>query len=147
MREKRDPFMKISVIGNYPSYLVVIIRPEPRKEEIAVTANERRAEIIRILTARRSETTKRLADELRVSPRTIRTDIALLTADYPLETQRGNGGCVKLADWYHPHKNVFSKEQQHVLSQLIGVADEHQANVLYQMLIEFGSPQYRQKKG
>ena len=112
-----------------------------------MTANERRAEIIRILTARRSETTKRLADELRVSPRTIRTDIALLTADYPLETQRGNGGCVKLADWYHPHKNVLSKEQQHVLFQLIGIADEHQANVLYQMLIEFGSPQYRQKKG
>lgn len=112
-----------------------------------MTANERRAEILRILTARRRETMGRLAQELHVSVRTIRSDITALTVDYPLETQRGNGGCVKVADWYHPHRNILSDEQQHVLSTLIGTCDAHQANVLHQMLVEYGSSQHRPKKG
>ena len=69
---------------------------------------------MRILTTRRHETMGRLAEELRVSIRTIRSDITMLTVDYPLETQRGNGGCVKVADWYHPHRNILSSEQQSV---------------------------------
>ena len=59
-----------------------------------MTANERRAEIMRIMTARRQESMGRLALELGVTRRTIRSDITALTIDYPLETQRGNGGCV-----------------------------------------------------
>lgn len=109
--------------------------------------SERRAEIMRILTARRRETMGRLADELHVTSRTIRSDVIALTVDYPLETQRGNGGCVKVADWYHPHRNILSGEQQRVLSELSGVCDAHQASVLHQMLSEYGSSQHRPKKG
>lgn len=109
--------------------------------------NERRAEIMRILTARRRETMGCLANELNVTSRTIRTDITALIANYPLETQRGNGGCVKVADWYHPHRNILSCEQQRVLSELTNVCDAHQANVINQMLAEYGSSQHRPKKG
>jgi len=112
-----------------------------------VTANERRAEILRILTARRHETMGRLATELHVTPRTIHSDVIALMVDHPLETQRGHGGCVKVADWYHPHRNILSNEQQHVLSELLGTCNAHQANVLHQMLDEYGSPQQRVKKG
>lgn len=107
-----------------------------------MTANERRAEIMRIMTARRQESMGRLALEL-----TIRSDNTALTVDYPLETQRGNGGCVKVADWYHPHRNILSCEQQRVLSELIGNCDAYQANVLRQMLTEYGSFQHRTMKG
>lgn len=110
-------------------------------------ANERRAEIMRIMTARRQESMGRLALELGVTRRTIRSDITALTVDYPLETQRGNGGCVKVADWYHPHRNILSCEQQRVLSELIGNCDAYQANVLRQMLTEYGSSQHRTMKG
>lgn len=89
----------------------------------------------------------RLALELGVTRRTIRSDITALTVDYPLETQRGNGGCVKVADWYRPHRNILSCEQQRVLSELIGNCDAYQANVLRQMLTEYGSSQHRTKKG
>lgn len=89
----------------------------------------------------------RLALELGVTRRTIRSDITALTVDYPLETQRGNGGCVKVADWYHPHRNILSCEQQCVLSELIGNCDAYQANVLRQMLAEYGSSQHRTMKG
>lgn len=102
---------------------------------------------MRIMTARRQESMGRLALELGVTRHTIRSDITALTVDYPLETQRGNGGCVKVADWYHPHRNILSCEQQRVLSELIGNCDAHQANVLRQMLTEYGSFQHRTMKG
>ena len=88
-----------------------------------MTMNERRAEIMRILTARRSITMPELARTFQVTTRTIQNDVVALTVDYPLETQRGNGGCVKVADWYHPHRNILSCEQQRVLSELIGNCD------------------------
>ena len=106
--------------------------------------NERRAEIMRILTARRRETMGCLSNELNVTSRTIRTDITALMVDYPLETLRGNGGCVRVADWYHPHRNLLSEEQQRTLSQLMESANEQQAKVLREMLVEYGSPKYRQ---
>ena len=109
-----------------------------------MNANERRAEIMRILTARRSETTPRLAMELGVSIRTVLRDVVALTADYPLETQQGNGGCVKVADWYHPHRNILSGEQQRILSQMMAFGNEQQAKVLREILVEYGSPKGRQ---
>ena len=109
-----------------------------------MTANERRAEIMRILIACRHETADRLAAELGVTARTIRTDIAVLTVDYPLETSRGNGGCVKVADWYHPHRNIFSQEQQSTLYQLMETATLQQREVLRQMLLEYGSAKAHQ---
>lgn len=109
-----------------------------------MTAIERRAEIMRILTARRSTNIRTLAAELGVCRRTICSDIEILTADYPLETQQGNGGCVRVAQWYHPHRNIFSDEQQRVLAEMMASASEQQAKVLREMLLEYGSPKTRQ---
>lgn len=111
-----------------------------------MTAIERRQEIMRILTARRSETAPHLARELGVCLNTIHTDIKTLTREFPLETSRGNGGCVRVAEWYHPHRNMLSLEQQTVLSQLMETATERQREVLRQMLVEYGSPKDRQTK-
>ena len=108
-----------------------------------MTMNARRAEIMRILVARRAATMPVLARTFGVTTRTIQNDILALTVDYPLETKQGNGGCVKVADWYHPHRNILSNEQQDVLSDLLGVCDAHQANVLRQMLNEYGSTRNR----
>ena len=97
-----------------------------------MSANERRAEIMRIMVARRQENMQVLAAELGVTDRTIRNDILVLTAEYPLETTRGNGGGVRIADWYHPHKNIFSQDQISVLEQLMDKADDEQKKVLDQ---------------
>lgn len=88
----------------------------------------------------------RLAFELGVSTRTIYRDILVLTVDYPLEAYKGKGGCVRVAEWYHPHRNFLSKEQQTVLSQLMETATEQQCEVLQQMLVEYGSPKNRRNK-
>lgn len=131
-------------IGNYPSYLSSILQTDGKeRREKAVSANERRAEIMRIMVARRQENMQVLASELGVSDRTIRNDIVALTAEYPLETYRGNGGGVRIAEWYHPHKNIMSQEQISVLEQLMEKADDAQKKVLDQMLREYGSNKYR----
>ena len=105
-----------------------------------MSANERRAEIMRIMVARRQENMQVLASELGVSDRTIRNDIVALTAEYPLETYRGG---VRIAEWYHPHKNIMSQEQISVLEQLMEKADDAQKRVIDQMLREYGSNKYR----
>ena len=109
-----------------------------------MTAIERRQEIMRILVARRSETASHLARELGVCVNTIRNDILVLTAEFPLETMPGRYGCIRVPEWYHPHRNMLSQQQQTVLSQLMDSANEQQREVLRQMLVEYGSPKARQ---
>ena len=58
----------------------------------------------------------------------------------------GRNGGVRLPDWYHPHRNILSAEQQTVLSQLMESANERQREVLAQMLVEYGSPKTRQMR-
>lgn len=105
-------------------------------------ANERRAELMRILVARRQDTMPNLAEELGVNVRTIQRDVAALTIEYPLVTIQGNGGGVKVEDWYQPHKNILSQEQISVLEELAAQANEQQKEVIYGMLRAYGtSPQ------
>ena len=58
--------------------------------------------------------------------------------------RRYKGGCVKVAQWYHPHRNILSDEQQRVLAEIMQTASEQQAQVLREMLLEYGSPKTRQ---
>ncbi|MDO4157350.1 MAG: DeoR family transcriptional regulator [Oscillospiraceae bacterium] len=95
-----------------------------------MNAIERREEIMRILIVRRHETMQVLAAEFGVTDRTIRNDITILTAKYPLKTSRGIGGGVSIPDSFHPHKNILSVEQVNVLKELIPKANEHQQTVV-----------------
>lgn len=101
---------------------------------------------MRILAGRRHETMGQLARELGVTERTIRNDVLVLTVDYPLETVRGNGGCIKLANGYQTHKIILSREQQKILNQMMDKADEYQQKILREILTAFGSPVIKEKK-
>ena len=95
-----------------------------------MTANERRAEIMRIMTARRQESMGRLALELGVTRRTIRSDITTLTVDYPLETQRLrriSGQCAPAdADgiWLLPTQNEERKIRMSRVNLLLDVVED-----------------------
>ena len=104
-----------------------------------MTTRERQAEIISILTGRKSETVPRLALELGVSKNTIYRDIEILAKEYPILTRQGNGGGVTLTDRHRTHKNLFSREQQQVLTELLAVANKRQAEVLDGLLTAYGS--------
>lgn len=105
-----------------------------------MTANERRAEIVRILIGRRFETQSHLATMFSVSRQTINTDILALSAEYPIETCKGYGGGVKLPSWYQPYHHILSQEQQTVLEQLMPVATDSQRSILEELIQAYGSP-------
>ena len=68
--------------------------------------------------ARRRDTYDNLAFEFKVSMRTIRRDIAILMCSYPIETSRGYGGGVKVADGYYLHHRTLNKKQVALLIRL-----------------------------
>ena len=59
---------------------------------------DRRMMIWLILTERRRETRRNLAQELDVCVRTIQNDIVALSLYYPIVTERGRYGCVKVME-------------------------------------------------
>ena len=101
-----------------------------------MTATERREEIMRIMVARREESMQVLARELGVTDRTIRNDILVLTAKYPLDTVRGNGGGVRLDKSYHPYRNTMSRQQTETILNLKDRVSEDEWAVLEQLLRE-----------
>ena len=105
------------------------------------SADERRAEIMRVLESKRRETMSNFAHLFNVSIRTIRYDIEILTALYPIESVRGRGGCVKLIENYRKYQNILSQEQQDVLFEIIPLISERQAKVIKGLLIAHGSKQ------
>lgn len=80
--------------------------------------SERRQELLEVLCRRRHDTYDNLAFEFRVSRRTIRRDIAILMCSYPIETSRGYGGGVKVADGYYLHRRTLNKKQTALLIRL-----------------------------
>ncbi len=59
---------------------------------------DRRMTIWLILMERRQETMQNLAHELHVCSRTIQNDIVALSLYFPIVTERGRYGCVKIMD-------------------------------------------------
>jgi len=105
-----------------------------------VTANERRAEIVRILTGRRFETMLNLAVQFNVSRITIFNDIEMLTLDHPIETVRGRGGGVRfMKDYRNTYRNDITQEQQELLISLMSMVDKHGKKLLKELLYVHGS--------
>jgi len=102
-------------------------------------ANERRAEIMRILESRRQETMANFAFHFDVSIRTICYDIDFLTALYPIETLRGNNGCVRLMDGYAMYQGFLNEEQQETLMEIFPTLNEHNSKVIAGLLRAHGS--------
>ena len=103
------------------------------------SVEERRAEIMRILEGRRHETMANFACHFGVSIRTIGYDIDSLTDLHPIETVRGNGGCVKLMEGKRIYQNILSEEQQETLIEIIPLIEKKQAKVMKELLIAQGS--------
>lgn len=80
--------------------------------------SERRQELLEVLCRRRHDTYDNLAFEFKVSRRTIRRDIAILMCSYPIETSRGYGGGVRVADGYYLYRRTLNKKQVALLIRL-----------------------------
>ncbi len=103
-----------------------------------MSANERRAEIMRILVGCRITTETRLSRELGVTRQTIHMDIRVLMRDHPIYVVKGRAGGIGLPNWYHLDRRIFSIKQISVIKDLLPVANSEQRKVLVEMLKEYG---------
>jgi predicted DNA-binding transcriptional regulator YafY len=111
-----------------------------------MSANERRAEIMRIMEGRRFEISENLAVHFGVTERTIRSDIQVLMTEYPIDIVPGKGGGVRLMAGYKIYKGTLSEEQQNALfSAIATAADSDTARVLAGLLRAQGSFRNKEK--
>lgn len=90
--------------------------------------NERRQAIWHTLCCRRHVTIADLAAEFKISQSTVRDDVDVLSLSYPIVSKRGNGGGIKIADWYNPSQQFLSPAQMDLLlrvSKTLTGADAH----------------------
>lgn len=93
-----------------------------------VGINERRQAIWHTLCCRRHVTIAYLAAEFKISQSTVRDDVDVLSLSYPIISKRGNGGGIKVADWFDPSKQWLSPAQMDLLlrvSKTLTGADAH----------------------
>ena len=110
-----------------------------------LSANERRAEIMRILESSRQEKMINLAFHFNVTRKTICTDIEILMASYPIETVKGRYGCVKLEDGYAMYRSFLSDEQQETLFEIFPTLNEKQSKMIAGLLRAHGSMRNKER--
>ena len=74
--------------------------------------------ILTVLCNRRSEVAENLALEFGVTPRTIYSDIQILSCSYPIITIQGNGGGIKIMDGYTLGMKYLTDKQLELLTRL-----------------------------
>lgn len=104
-----------------------------------VGTTERRQKILKVLCLRRYDTYDNLAREFNVCERTIRYDIASLMRFYPIETVRGHGGGVKVADGFYLYRNAknLTPKQYNMLKKLSAQLDGEDLETLNSILSKF----------
>lgn len=103
-----------------------------------MTARERRKAILEALCLRRFDTLDNLAFEFKVSKRTIRYDIELLSLSYPIYTVQGNGGGIHVDENYRLGKSYLKKDQQELLERLLPNLNGKDATTMREIIKTFG---------
>lgn len=107
---------------------------------------ERRNQIKCILVTERNATISELAERLQCSASTIKRDVVEISSELPIVTARGKAGGVSVVSWYHPHRNILTKEQHDMLTRVKSVVPESDGVMIDQMLAEFSENYYRRDK-
>ena len=103
--------------------------------------NERRIRLWQIVFRRKCVSVRELADELEVSIRTIKYDLAYMTVSYPIETVRGRyGGCVKLEDCQIKNKGPLTEKQIDFLMDKWAEMDGEDATIMWDIMTILTAP-------
>lgn len=105
-----------------------------------VTANERRQEIIEILSDRRFERIENLMSEFGVSRSTIKRDIEVLSLFYPIYSVSGNGGGIRVADGWYSNRRYLKPAQEELLNHLKSGLQPEDMQVMESILAAFAKP-------
>ncbi len=103
-----------------------------------MNTTDRRTEIMNILIIRRHTTARELAEELRVTTRTIQRDIQALSSGFPVYTRQGGDGGIFIEESYKPYINTLSSSELETLYEMYGLAEGKYKKVLFQILNKYG---------
>ena len=112
-------------------------KSKPVLREEKATVWDRRVELLNYLREHEQTTVEKLANELKVSRRTVLRDITALTQRYPVETTSGRYGGVYLRD---PDKKAkkLTESQKQTLKELLTFANPEQQQNIIAIIDEFG---------
>ena len=100
---------------------------------------ERRLMLLEMLSVTNLITYSQLAQELKVSVETIRTDITALMCLYPIETVRGCNGGVKLMGGYPSRRKALTKKQTAFLINMRRKVDGDELKTLDSIILQFAA--------
>lgn len=104
--------------------------------EEAATTWDRRVELLKYLRIHDRTTVKELANNFKVSCRTILRDITVLTQQYAVETVRGRYGGVYLRDENKTTKKLTEGQKQ-TLTELLAYANTKQQQDILEIIDRF----------
>lgn len=108
------------------------------------SALNRRQEILNILMIRRRDTIPNLAFEFNVSERTIKRDISILSHDHSIETKRGNGGGIRVAEGYYADRRYLNEEQENMLRKILPDLSSEDQIIMDEILKKFSKPKEKE---
>lgn len=95
---------------------------------------ERRMSLLETLCRRRHDSLENLAYEFRVSVRTIRYDIQVLSCSYPIYTATGKDGGVFIEKWFKYGMVYMTTEQVGLLKRLQKDLSEQDFKIMQSIL-------------
>ena len=107
----------------------------PREEKATVW--DRRVDLLNYLREHEQTTVEKLANELKVSRRTVLRDITALTQDHAVETARGRYGGVYLSK--DKTAKRLTESQKRTLKELLTVASPEQQHDIQEIINKFSN--------
>lgn len=98
---------------------------------------ERRQSILEYLCECRFDTIDNLMSEFGVSRSTIKRDIEILSLSYPLETKKGTGGGVYVAEGYFLGRKYLSDKQTELLEEICVTLSGERYDLMQTILKQF----------
>ena len=111
-----------------------------------MSANERRQLILEALSDRREENVNNLANEFKVSVRTIKYDIEVLSCTAPIYTVQGRyGGGIRVADGWYIGRRYLHNDQEELLRKLMDGLQPEDRQTMQAILTAFAKPKVKER--
>ena len=107
------------------------------------SAIARREKILEILSERRYEKMTNLAQELKVTRRTIVSDIAILSERFPIYTETGTYGGVYVVDGFRHRMKYLNEIQLELLERLLRTLEGKDKEILHSIIKTFKKPEIK----
>ena len=102
--------------------------------------SERRQQMLEYLCRIRSTTRADLMREFNVSKNTVDRDLQILMCSYPIDTFRGGGGGIRVADKFHLGMKYLNEEQHSLLVKLSETLSGDELATMQSILKTFSNP-------